>query len=125
MHAVLITKLINGEGTVGGTTDRDVVAIVSGLANGEVANAAGGEGGGAVVGFHDVDEFGETVLCHVLDEDRGETMGEIVDIIGDQMSVDDGMEVINDATTTNENNDHIMCSIPPPHKIITINSPFL
>jgi hypothetical protein len=38
LHAVLITKLIDGEGTVGRTADRDVVAIVPSLTNGEVAD---------------------------------------------------------------------------------------
>jgi hypothetical protein len=38
LHAVLITKLINGKGTVGGTAHGDVVAIVSSLANGKVAD---------------------------------------------------------------------------------------
>ena len=38
LQAVLITKLIDGEGTVGGTADREVVAIVSSLTHGEVAD---------------------------------------------------------------------------------------
>jgi hypothetical protein len=62
LEAVGIGKVFNGEGPVGGTAHREVIAVVPGFTFGQVFGILFVDGGILIVLSHDIGEFGKAIL---------------------------------------------------------------
>ena len=66
LQAILITKFVNCESPVRRATDGEVVAVASLLTHGETADYIFTDGRILVVCSHEIGEFCESVLRHIL-----------------------------------------------------------
>jgi len=66
LQAILITKFVNREGSIRCTANGEVVAVISLLTHREVPDRVLRDGGIAVISFHQVGKFRESILCDEL-----------------------------------------------------------